>query len=64
MVSLQFDDRTNPLDKHVELLADVQGLEPEPIAAQASLRRPCGPQTSCFRHSYLDIHSACKLEIV
>ncbi len=30
----QFDDRTNPLDKHVEVLAEVSGLQAEPVAAQ------------------------------
>lgn len=30
----KFDDRTNPLDKHVEVMAGKHGLEPVPVAPQ------------------------------
>ena len=34
-VAIQFDDRTNPLDKHVEVIMNSEyGIEPSPIAAQ------------------------------
>jgi len=29
-----YDDRVNPMDKHVGLLAEISGIEPAPIAAQ------------------------------
>ncbi|KAL7293322.1 non-specific lipid-transfer protein isoform X2 [Trichogramma pretiosum] len=30
----KFDDRTNPMDKHVELMADIAGMDASPITAQ------------------------------
>ncbi|XP_011499651.1 PREDICTED: non-specific lipid-transfer protein-like [Ceratosolen solmsi marchali] len=33
-LSSKFNDRTNPMDKHVELMADIAGLNESPITAQ------------------------------
>eukprot|EP00094_Tigriopus_californicus_P006679 TCALIF_06431-PA protein Name:"Similar to SCP2 Non-specific lipid-transfer protein (Oryctolagus cuniculus)" AED:0.10 eAED:0.10 QI:44/1/1/1/1/1/8/130/503 len=33
-LGLMFDDRTNPIDKHVEVLMNVEEIEPSPMAAQ------------------------------
>ena len=30
----QYDDRTNPLDKHIEVMANTVGIEASPFAAQ------------------------------
>lgn len=30
----KFDDRTNPMDKHVEMMANLCGIEPSPLTAQ------------------------------
>ena len=35
IIKIQFEDRTNPLDKHVEVLMNSEyGIEPSPMAAQ------------------------------
>ena len=34
MLISQYDDRTNPIDKHAELMVDVAGFEPAPPAPQ------------------------------
>ncbi|KAF5281326.1 hypothetical protein FQR65_LT02956 [Abscondita terminalis] len=33
-LGIKFDDRTNPMEKHVELLSELAGLEGSPMAAQ------------------------------
>ncbi|KAK7101268.1 hypothetical protein V1264_024073 [Littorina saxatilis] len=30
----KYDDRTNPMDKHVEVMANLRGFEPSPVTAQ------------------------------
>lgn len=32
--NFQFTDRTNPMEKHVEIMADLAGLDSAPITAQ------------------------------
>lgn len=34
VIYLQFMDRTNPMDRHVEVMIDVAGLDSSPITAQ------------------------------
>ena len=33
-LSSKYDDRTNPMDRHVEVMLDTHGFEPNPVAAQ------------------------------
>jgi len=30
----QYDDRTNPMDKHIEVMAEIAGINNSPITAQ------------------------------
>ena len=30
----QYEDRTNPMERHVEVMSEISGFEPAPVAAQ------------------------------